>query len=529
MLSPLTSYFTLIVVAFVASVLLTAVARVVAFRVGLVDQPDDERKMHVLATPLGGGVAVLVAVIVAMATTVFAPPLWGFIVQGSGADWIYVAVAVVLLCVIGLFDDFKAMRARQKFFGQIVVCLIAMASGLVVYNVRLFGQDVDLGLLAWPFTLFWLLGAINSVNLLDGADGLAATVGIILSATIAGMALITGHPLEAIIALALTGALLGFLVFNFPPATIFLGDAGSMVVGFLAGVLAIRCALKGPATYAMMAPLAIWAVPAFDSGAAILRRKLTGRSIAATDRGHLHHCLLRRGFGNRQMLCWVAVLCLITATGAIVSLRRENEVYAIIGIGATISIMVLSRLFGHAEFMLMATTMRKFGASIVVPAWQARRSVHNSAVRLQGTRDWDSLWELLIQAADDIPLQRIRLNLNLPWLHESYHAYWEREPRIGVDQSWRAELPLSAEGRHMGTLSVAGRAVGCDVPEAMAKLSKWMDEIDEHVVCLLKPEEAIDNSLAPQTRGDPATRTLSNGSLSTDQSAPLAAHPLQVD
>jgi UDP-GlcNAc:undecaprenyl-phosphate GlcNAc-1-phosphate transferase len=522
----LVSYFTLLVVAFVASVLLTAVVRVVAFRVGLVDRPDEHRKMHIQATPLGGGVAVVLAVMAAIAATWFGPYLWDRMVLESGTDLIYIALAVGILCVVGLIDDFKALRARQKLVGQIVASVVAMCSGLVVYKLQLFGHQVELGLLAWPITLFWILGAINSVNLIDGADGLAATVGVVLSATIAGMALLTGgHELEAIIALALTGALLGFLVFNFPPATIFLGDAGSMVIGLLAGVLAIRCALKGPATYAMMAPLAIWAVPAFDTGVAILRRKLTGRSIAAVDRGHLHHCLLRRGFGNRQMLCYVAVLCLITATGAVVSLRRENEMYAVAGIGVTIAIMVVSRMFGHAEFLLVANSMRQFGSSIMTPAWRTSHAVHNNSVRLQGTRDWDSLWELLIRAAEDIPLQRIRLNLNLPWLHESYHASWDREPRVPLDESWRVELPLTSDGRIMGSLSVTGRVPHSDVPGAIAKLSHWMEEIDEHVLLLLKPHPMDiepDNAAAEPREPHVAPAAAISGSRTPVQ-------PLQVD
>jgi UDP-GlcNAc:undecaprenyl-phosphate GlcNAc-1-phosphate transferase len=356
-----------------------------------------------------------------------------------------------------------------------------------VHNVQLFGRDFELGLLAWPFTLFWLLGAINSVNLIDGADGLAATVGVILNATIAGMAILTGHELEAIVALALTGALLGFLIFNFPPATIFLGDAGSMVIGLLAGALAMRCALKGPASYAMIAPLAIWAVPAFDCSVAILRRKLTGRSIAATDRGHLHHCLLRRGFDNRQMLCWVAVLCLITATGAIVSLRLQNEFYALAAVAVMMAVMMLTRIFGHAEFLLVASSVRKLGASFVVPTRHNGNAVHHTTHHLQGSRDWDSLWRLLTETADGPPLQSIKLNLNVPWLHESYHASWEREPRLSSGEGWKLEMPLTAQGRTFGTLTVRGRAPAGQMAACMAKWSEQIELIEEHLATLVAP------------------------------------------
>src|SRR5437868_2212657 len=152
--------------------------------------------------------------------------------------------------------------------------------------------------MAVPVTLFLLLGAIGSLNLIDGMDGLLSTVGVLVSLAVAGMAVMGGHWLAACAAVALAGALLGFLRYNFPPATIFLGDSGSMLIGLVLGVLAIKSALKTPTTVALMAPAVLLTIPIFDTFAAILRRKLTGRSIYSTDRGHLHHCLLSRGLSR---------------------------------------------------------------------------------------------------------------------------------------------------------------------------------------------------------------------------------------
>ncbi|HWB01146.1 MAG TPA: MraY family glycosyltransferase [Pirellulales bacterium] len=483
----LVSHFALLVVAFVLAVVFTAITREVALFIGLVDAPDRNRKIHARATPLGGGVAVLLALCATIAITSFAPSVWGEVVRQQIGELRGLALAVLVLCVVGVVDDFQALRARQKFAGQIVACAIAMSSNLVVEHVQFFGHQIDLGLLAWPFTLFWLLGAINSVNLIDGADGLAATVGIILTTTIAGMAMLTGHDLEALVALALAGALLGFLVFNFPPATIFLGDAGSMCVGLLAGVLAMRCAFKGAASYAMIAPLAIWAVPAFDCSIAIVRRKLTGRSIAATDRGHLHHCLLRRGFDNRQMLIWVAVLCLITATGAIVSLRLDNELYAIGSVLVMVAAMVLTRIFGHAEFLLIANTLSRLSVSFIVPAHRQRQAIRQSAFHLQGSRDWDSLWAMLIETADAVPLHTLRLNLNIPWLHESYHASWSREPKLAPADCWRVETPLAVGGRIVGTIAASGLALDGPVASRMKQWSQRLNQVEERLAKLLAP------------------------------------------
>src|SRR5262249_14448388 len=202
---------------------------------------------------------------------------------------------------------------------------IVISSGLVVERVRLFHYHLEFGLLAIPFTIFWLLGAINALNLIDGMDGLLTSVGLIISAAIAVMAAYQGHWMAACMAVALAGALLGFLVYNFPPARMFLGDSGSMLIGLVIGVLALQSSLKGPATVALTAPAAILAIPIFDTAAAILRRKLTGRSIYTTDRGHLHHCLLGRGLSTRVVLLCISSFCLLTGLGALASLAWGNE------------------------------------------------------------------------------------------------------------------------------------------------------------------------------------------------------------
>ena len=164
---------------------------------------------------------------------------------------------------------------------------------------------------------------MNSVNLLDGIDGLATMLGIILIATFAALAAAAGRMEVAWIAMVFAGSLCGFIRFNLPPASIFLGDSGSMLIGLVVGTLAIQGTLKGPGTVLLAAPLAVWTIPILDSAAAILRRKLTGRSIYATDRGHLHHRLLERLGSNSRVLVAVAV-CLRDHVGG----GRDQRVHA---------------------------------------------------------------------------------------------------------------------------------------------------------------------------------------------------------
>ncbi|MBS0209184.1 MAG: undecaprenyl/decaprenyl-phosphate alpha-N-acetylglucosaminyl 1-phosphate transferase [Planctomycetes bacterium] len=484
-------------IAFIAAVVFTALARAAAVRVGLVDRPDQQRKIHAGATPLGGGVAVLLAVLVGVGSCALAPNLSVHFWSQTNRELIGLSLGAIFICGVGLLDDWLGLRPRQKLAGQIVACLLVMSTGLVIHNVSLFGVEVELGLLAWPLTIFWLLGAINSVNLIDGADGVAATVGIVLSFTIACMAITSGHLFEGVIALALVGSLFGFLVFNFPPATIFLGDAGSMMVGLLAGSLALRGAFKTPTSIAMLAPLAIWAVPAFDSLLAVVRRRLTGRSIAVSDRGHLHHCLLRRGYGNRQMLVWVAILCMLTSTGALISVRTGNEWYAIGSVALMITVMLTTHAFGGVELTLVANSMRNLGASILTPPWQRNEAPESTTLRLQGSRDWESLWRLALSAADDMHLSYMSLNLSLPWLHEGFHASWKSAQHARRENKWYFEIPLYADTRLVGQLKMAGQLDPHAATERAARLAEWVARFESSLAELA--------SGAPTDRASPST------------------------
>jgi len=265
--------------AFLLSCLLTPVARFLACRYGLIDHPDTRRKMHVNPIPVAGGIAVLASTCLVLAGALLLPHPLQEHLAGCSSFLLGLFLAALLLCIVGVLDDCRGLRGRHKLLGQIVAVAIVIAFDVQVHHIQVFDWDIELGLLAIPFTFFWLLGAVNSLNLIDGMDGLLASVGAIISVALALMAVLSGHSAAACVAMALAGGLLGFLRYNLPPATIFLGDAGSMVIGLVVGVLGIQSALKGPATIALVAPLAILTIPILDTAAAIVRRKLTGRSI----------------------------------------------------------------------------------------------------------------------------------------------------------------------------------------------------------------------------------------------------------
>jgi UDP-GlcNAc:undecaprenyl-phosphate/decaprenyl-phosphate GlcNAc-1-phosphate transferase len=460
-----------------ACLLLTPLVRSAALLLGLVDEPDGRRKIHARPIPIAGGVAVLLTTAVVLTGAIFVAGPWR---EALTERWLMVgglAAAATVIAIVGVADDYYGMRGGTKLFWQLVAVAIVMSCGVHVGNVRLFGTNISLGVFAIPFTAFWLLGAINSLNLIDGMDGLLGCLGSIICGSLAAMAFMNQHYEVAVIATAMAGSLLGFLCFNFPPATIFLGDCGSMLIGLVVGVLAIESSLKGPATVALAAPAALLVIPILDTSAAIVRRKLTGRSIYTTDRGHLHHVLLRRGLSNRGVLLLVGGLCIVASAGAFLSLYSNSEAWALLTVLVVVGLLVVSRLFGHAEFLLIKERLLAVFFAIRHGSEQGR--VHQSSVRLQGSVDWDDLWRHVTETAQQLRLQAVCLDVNAPALHEGYHARWGRVPGDAETSSiWRAEVPLAMQGQIVGRLEFAGQHEGEPVGEKIALAAKLAEDVE---------------------------------------------------
>ncbi len=496
-------------ISLLASTAFTPLVRMFAYRLGMVDRPDGVRKLQKTPIPLGGGVAIYLAFTATVIGLFVVPNPWR---EDLRAHWNYYAgllASAACICVVGLLDDWKNLRGRQKLIGQIAAIAILISSGLVIRKFMIFEWQFDLGMLSIPFTAFWLLGAINALNLIDGVDGLATSIGLVFSLALATMAYKMGHQSDALIALALAGSLGGFLIYNFPPAKMYLGDAGSMLIGLVVGALAIRSSLKGPVTVALAAPTAVWAVLIFDVSMAIVRRKLTGRSVYTTDRGHLHHTLLQRGFSGPLIVVWVGMLCAFCAAGALASIVYQNDFLALGSAAAVISTLVLTRFFGHSECALLVRSMKSLFVSMLrLPAGGERKEEPFSS-RLQGDREWDALWERLTEYAERFDLCMVQLNVNLPALHEEYHAVWKRKHGAEQDQMWHATLPLVCEDGHaIGRLRLAGLA------EPGVGLSQWMSEL---IIGLQSFEEQVQQLAEPA-----AVRESPIGSPFTEPHAPVS-------
>jgi UDP-GlcNAc:undecaprenyl-phosphate GlcNAc-1-phosphate transferase len=326
--------------------------------------------------------------------------------------------------------------------------------------------------LAFPVTVIWLLLAIIALNLIDGADGMATTAGGVISGGLGIIALYNGSSMSALIAFSLAASLVGFLAFNRPPASIYLGDAGSMTIGLFVGVLAVWSSVK-ESTILASAPVAILAIPLFDSSAAIVRRWLTGRSMYTTDRAHLHHLLLEK-HGPVRMLLVVAGLCIITTSLAVMSVVWNRP---------WLAVLVLTRSFGHAEAKLLAGRAVHFIRSFAAHPVDSESETHHRRVALQGEERWDTVWEPLVAFAKGHGLSQVKIDLNLAWLHEGYHANWQSVRMPEKPLQLQISLPLFANRFAdlsrvpIGRLEVISAANDPGVHERIASLSDLLADL----------------------------------------------------
>jgi UDP-GlcNAc:undecaprenyl-phosphate/decaprenyl-phosphate GlcNAc-1-phosphate transferase len=341
-----------ILLAISASYFLTAVAKVVARRTGMLDHPDGRRKSQSVPIPVLGGVAVYLSLVATVAVGHWVYH-WKWLVAAEQGRFVpMLLLSAGLFCALGLWDDRVSLRPRTKLILQIVACLPFVIWGRSVESLHLFDWRIGMGLLGSTFTVFWLVSCSNVINLVDGLDGLAGTIGLIVCAAVAGLCDMQGLAGPLALSLVFAGALFGFLLHNWPPASIYLGDSGSLTIGFVIGALAIESSMKKATGFALAIPLVLVSVPVFDTCMAIVRRKLNGRGIGEADRGHIHHCLQDRGLSRAQSLLVISALCVAMAAVTLVSAYCQNDKLAL---GLCLSLLVLlivGRVFGYDETVL---------------------------------------------------------------------------------------------------------------------------------------------------------------------------------
>lgn len=329
------NYILAFLIALIVAYIITPGVISLAIKMGAMDAPDP-RKVHKKPIPRLGGVGIYLAFMVSVLFTVdITQEMLGLLIGGT------------VIAVVGIVDDFKNLPAKVKLLGQIIAACI-----LVAFDIRIdfisdpFGDFYYLEYLAVPATVFWIVGLTNTVNLIDGLDGLAAGVSMIAAATILLVALQQGFVLVAVLTAALAGSAMGFLHYNFNPAKIFMGDTGSMFLGFMLAGISIIGAVKSAATIALIVPILALGLPILDTTFAIVRRYRGGVPIFKPDRGHLHHRLLDLGFTQRQAVLLMYVISGVLGLSAIALTEVSSSIAILIIIAVIAAVLFGAKKLG---------------------------------------------------------------------------------------------------------------------------------------------------------------------------------------
>ena len=343
---------------------MTPIARVLAFKIGAVDVPKDSRRMHRVAMPLLGGVAIFTAFIVTV--------LAFCDLKENYREILGLLFGATVIVATGILDDRFSLNPFLKLFLQIIAALIVALCGITIDNVGIFnssGELFALGNFSIPITVIWIVAVTNAVNLIDGLDGLSCGVSTIsaLSILVSSFFMPDVPPIAILLTAIFAGSCLGFLPYNFNPAKIFMGDTGSMFLGFTLSTISVIGVFKTDAIIAYWVPFIAFAVPLFDTTFAFVRRILQGKSPFSADRGHIHHKLIDMGFNQRQS---VTILYAISAIFGIASV-----LWAInrpIG-GIVVIVCAAIILFINWRFITKSDTTRQetgLGLSHLIPEKQ---------------------------------------------------------------------------------------------------------------------------------------------------------------
>jgi len=431
----------------------------VAKKYRLVDVPGP-RKVHKTAIPRIGGIAFVVPTLALVLPVFFLNNDIGQSFRQMRTEFSVLLVAAALVLVVGLIDDLRSVPGYIKLLCVIAASLAICASGAALRSFSVGDWfEVETGWLAWPLTVFWITTITVCMNFIDGLDGLAAGIAAMVCGTIALLAYLADQAAMVVLMLALLGSVTGFLFFNFHPAKIFMGDSGSMFLGFVIGASSIVCQTKRPTLVGLALPFLVLGVPIFDTGFAFVRRcMLDRRSMFSADRKHLHHRLLDLGLSHRTVVITIYAVTAINASIGVLVLttERDRPVALLVG-GLLLLLSMFAWVHGsrHCE-ILMAL---KHNLAIAQEARAVRRSFENAEVRMHDAESFPAWWETVCEMGRQMHFRSIGLwnrrnghfvntcewntpdgeaaggrtaQLNLP-LRGSGTVQWEIRACVGVD------------------------------------------------------------------------------------------------
>ncbi len=348
----LTSAMIIFAVAMVVSFVFTPLVRRFAVKINAVDVPKDNRRMHKVPIPRIGGIAIFIGFMSAM-----------LIFGKADTDMMWILVGGLVIAALGIVDDLYALPALVKLVGQIIAAIIPVMNNIVIQNLtNPFASDGNLSLGIWgaPLTVLWIVAITNAVNFIDGLDGLACGVSAIASISMFVTAyLIPESPLTVTLAMAaLAGACLGFLPFNFNPARIFMGDTGSMFIGYIFAVCSVQGLFKMHAVISFAVPFVVLAIPLADMIFAVIRRVARGKSPFSADRGHIHHKLIDMGLDQKQSVLILYCLNIVFGVISVLMATTGESKFVILAISVALAFFVAVSVMIYGKNLLQQNENR---------------------------------------------------------------------------------------------------------------------------------------------------------------------------
>ncbi len=498
-------FFGLFAFSLVLSFVATREVRDIAIRRGWVSTPQGGRHLHETARPRLGGVAIFLAfslsLILWLGLSLIFPRLVAGVVPTT---LLRIYLPACLIFGLGIYDDLYGAGPYLKFVVQAIAAAMLFAGGMRVLDLPLIFPHTLPWFVGLPLTVLWVVAVTNAFNLIDGLDGLAAGSALFSTLVFFVVALVNQSWLCSLMSITLAGAILGFLRFNFNPATIFLGDSGSLFIGFMLSALALAGAEKAPTFVAVAIPVVSFGLPILETLLSVVRRLISGRPVFTADREHIHHKLLQMGLSHRQV---VIVLYAVSAVFAMLSLfllwptgSTLGLVLAVVGTGIWLGVQHLNYLeFGELRRVAQRTIEQR---QIVINNLSVRRAVEE----LKAAESFDQVRSILVAAFEANDFDAFELHATPPFDSHSepnQRFHWTKFPRmvtISAEPSWKLTLDLvTTANRPCGSLvvfrSYSDRDLQLDInlltsqfPVALADALDRVWAIPDVLVAVQQPE-----------------------------------------
>ena len=405
------TYLVAFTISLIASLILTRLVRNLAHRYKLYDEPVGGRKIHTRPIPRLGGIAVAIS----MMLPLVALGLWENKISRLLVEDHSLLVSLLggsaLMLLVGVYDDLKGSRAVIKLFAQIAAASIVYSMGIRVEAITVpFFEPIRFGWMSLPVTLFWMVLVMNAINLIDGLDGLAGGVVVLAGSTLFIMSVIEDDPVAALLLVVIVGATLGFLAYNMNPASIFLGDTGSLMLGFMLALVSVHSTQKSYTLFSIVAAILALGLPIFDLSMAVVRRFLSGQPIFRADQHHVHHLLLRKGLSQGQSIK-LLIGAAIVLEGIALLFIYANDAISSMAILALVPLGVLAVHFLGYRDVIRNARRTKVMSEVEAQVRHRTQALETYRRRVDSIRTLEELWQALQCLAEALEMEALAFSL----------------------------------------------------------------------------------------------------------------------